>query len=477
MSTYSKAKVKIGVAITTHNRYDVFKKTYKEWQRYLPKGAVLHVIDDASEYKVPEATFRFDTNVGVAAAKTKSIELLMDEGCTHLALVDDDTYPISADWYKPYLASKEHHLQYIFTKFSTPDGQGHNLKDCVEIYRDKDIVGYSHVRGCFLWYTRAAIEAVGGFDPRYRVMGEHQDHSNRVHNVGLNTMRVMDVPNSNKLIHSSDEHREVASSIPAVDRASHLRRNKPLILLSKTSTEYFDYRTSKTAPRPTKKAPEQKPTRNVVLTSYFTGQVDSQRGYAWTPDYEQIVPLKESVEKHKQELVLLHNCFDLPNKVECTMDPYFNRVMRAYQYLRDHEEIDKVFMVDSTDVTMLNNPFPHMQPGKLYVGDEKEILGCRWVMQRTRTPLLRTFVARNSRQPLLNIGLIGGSREDVMLLLHSILSHYFDNIHANLVDMVVFNYVCYTKFKAKIVHGVGITNNIFKSYKPTESGTEFFLHK
>ena len=74
----------IGIGITTHNRYETFSKTLVEIKRYAPKDAKIVVVDDASDIPVPEATFRFDTNVGIAAGKNKCMELL-DE-CDHLFL-------------------------------------------------------------------------------------------------------------------------------------------------------------------------------------------------------------------------------------------------------------------------------------------------------------------------------------------------------------------------------------------------------
>lgn len=47
---------KIGIGITTHNRYDVFSKTLVEIKRLAPAGAEIVVVDDASDKPVPEAT-------------------------------------------------------------------------------------------------------------------------------------------------------------------------------------------------------------------------------------------------------------------------------------------------------------------------------------------------------------------------------------------------------------------------------------
>ena len=102
----------IGIAITTRNRRDIFQKTYAEIKRFAPSNSVLVVVDDASSVPCPEATFRFEQNVGIARAKNKCFELLYKAGCEHFFLFDDDCYPKCEDWYRPYVESREPHLNY-----------------------------------------------------------------------------------------------------------------------------------------------------------------------------------------------------------------------------------------------------------------------------------------------------------------------------------------------------------------------------
>ena len=95
----------IGVAITTHNRRDTALQTVATWKRMLPDGAIIIVVDDASVEPYPNADHRFDVNVGIAKAKNKCIELLIERGCDELFLADDDCYPTSLDWWKAYVES------------------------------------------------------------------------------------------------------------------------------------------------------------------------------------------------------------------------------------------------------------------------------------------------------------------------------------------------------------------------------------
>ncbi|MGK9527565.1 hypothetical protein O6482_25865, partial [Salmonella enterica subsp. enterica] len=47
----------------------------------------------------------------------------------------------------------------------------------------------------------------------------------------------------------------------------------------------------------------------MIITTYFTGQPDPQRGEVWKPDYEELRPLIDSM--RGQKLVILHDCFDV----------------------------------------------------------------------------------------------------------------------------------------------------------------------
>lgn len=469
--------MKIAITITTYNRPDVLLRGLAEQLKYMPEDAESHIfiVDDGSTdplspelFDRPLVTYyQFKQNRGIAAAKNKCLELAEEWGADHIFLFDSDTWPRRSGWEKPYINSREPHLMYIFTKFATEDKNGHNLSDCVEIYRDSAIVAYNHVRGCMLYIDRKVLDVVGGFDFRYgKAMYEHTDWSNRIHNAGLTSFRVMDVPNSQDLIYAMDEYREVPSSISRLERQVGLRENHALHAASLTSREFRPYKTTLSG------------TRDVIMTNYYTGVADFQRGKNWEADLDSISPLKESVEKHDVELVLLHDCFDLPNKVECTLDPYWNRILRAYEYLRENEDVRRVFMVDATDVTMLNNPFEGyaMEEGKIYAGDEGNLLVCKWIRDRAFLDPYRMFVMQNRNLRLLNAGIIGGSREDVMMVLHGLLTLYADS-KMKVNDMVAFNYLLRMRFGDRLVHRTGLVNNKFKSFKPTEGGREWFMHK
>lgn len=450
----------VGIGITTHNRGTVFRTALEAIRKHAPSGAAIVVVDDAGDEPVEEATFRFDRNAGIARAKNKCLELLVELGCTHLFLFDDDCWPIADGWEQPYIESAEPHLMYIFT--DTPLGR---LTDAREIYRDARHKAYTHPRGCMLYFERRVLDQVGGYDTRYGRWGyEHVDLSNRIYNAGLTSFRFADVVGSEELIFSCDERTNVGSSVSPAERFYLVRDLKARSEASYTSAEYREFRT-----RPVGTAAAQ----NVVLTTYLTAQPDPQRGISWTPNYEDLAELRRSVERHGRRLVVLHDCLDEPDTDLVTHvrvvpgtpggSPLYHRWLCYWRYLREHPEIDQVWCVDSTDVEMLRDPFPEMDD-RLYVGDEPAPLCIPWmVYQHGGSAKLLQFLSDNRGVPLLNAGVTGGRRETVLGFCRDIFDFCAGNareIGAN--DMGPFNYVARTWYAGMIVHGRQVTTEFRK---------------
>lgn len=229
----------IGIAITEHNRYDVFKKCYDEITRFLPPGAKLVVVDDASAKPVPEATFRFDRQAGVARAKNKCIELLYKAGCTEFFLFDNDAWPTCHEWWMPYVASPEHHLMYQFEDVKNPNRL---LGDSILLYRDDRIKAYSHSRGCMLYMSKKCIDTIGGMDPEFGLYGwEHPQYSCRAYNAGLTSFRYADVIGSENMFYSLDEESKVASSINHTSRMENIKKNMTRFEETKYSDAYIPF--------------------------------------------------------------------------------------------------------------------------------------------------------------------------------------------------------------------------------------------
>lgn len=448
----------IGIGITTHNRNQLVASTVAKMIELTPNAKVV-VVDDCSEYPVRidgVEVYRFSTNVGIAKAKNKCLELLAD--CENIFLFDDDTYPEKPLWYAPYVASKEHHLMYLFEDWAS----GVPVGDDSIVYEDGDIVAHAHARGCMLYVDQEVLRTVGGMDVRYgKAMNEHLDYSDRIYNAGLTTFPYMDVPNSNELIHSMDEYQETKSTISKIERGSLVVMNNALLRQNAGSSAYMPYG------------------RNAVVASYFTGVFDAQRvgtdQERWQTNTDAIHKLKHSVEYYGLQLDLIHNCFDdMPNLTTISRSPYFERWLKEWQYLRDHPEIEYCFVVDSTDVDMLRYPFNDMQAGVLYVGDEPEqTLANEWLLTRHLEPTVNNFFRQHQELPLLNCGVVGGTRQLVMDVCRDIYEYGFAHPEEQ-TEMGVFNWLMHTKYADKLEYGRHVTT-IFKQYEARSKA--WFRHK
>lgn len=443
-----------------------------------PEGSKLCIVDDASDEDYvlkweDRRVYRFDKNVGIARAKNKCFELLDD--CDHIFLFDDDTYPVVDKWWVPYIDSGEPHLMYIFQDFAT----GKKLNDNILLYQDGKLRAWSHPRGVMCYFRKECLQKVGGMDPAFGKWGwEHPQLSDRIFNAGLTKYRYADVVGSEKLFYSADEHQAVDSTVSGKVRAVQIQKNKAIYEQKRDSVEYIPY----------------KQKQNIVLTCYFTQVSDPQRGTKWKWDAEKLQPLIGSMSKldpEKEKLVILHDFKGLKNLtaydchyVETSINPYFQRWLSYYEYLTaNRDSIDKVFCVDATDVEMLKNPFSHMQPGKLYTGDEPGQIACEWMVKHHRQPQLLSFFKQYGAKQIANAGLLGGEVDTVIAFCKAMVDFYMtttaDAFHKKqegpgMTDMGAFNYIVYTKFGDKAMHGP-IVNTRFKANERND--ISWFRHK
>lgn len=475
----------IGVAITVQNRFEEADLAIRRWRSVLPAGAVLFVVDDASDTPYPRADFRFEAQAGIPRAKNKCLELLEDANVEHAFLSDSDFYPTAKDWWRPYILSPEPHLSYQFEDFQGPV----KLHDMIELYRDEKHVAYSAQRGCMLYYhLPTVLPQVGGFDPIYgRGMYEHTDLANRIHAAGLTTWRYADVVGSERLFHSMDEWREVSKrSIPDQEIKDLSERN------CKIHNERHSIRYAAYVPY----REEPPGTSNVLITTLLTANPDPQRGIKWDPSAKALAPWLETVERGEYPGVVLadelhqkdlkgYSSVKAERVPSSKMNVYYQRWMHIYQYLREHSEIQWVWCTDGSDVEVLRDPFEGMITGKLYVGEENKFLDNSWMRTHHPARSLQQFIHENRTKQLLNAGVVGGDRATVMEFAQLMVTEYNDiqcsrfwksdpSRGTEIGDMASFNKVAYEQFGGNLVHGPEVTTE-FGKFK--DNGKARFKHK
>lgn len=453
---------RIGITISTQNRHDILARTLAKIIEHTP-GAQIVVVDDGSDtpVNVPKGVhlIRHRTPKGIAAAKNAGIAALMDAGCQHLFLFDDDAYPIKDNWAQTYIDNPEPHLMRIF-----PDLSGdRKLGDIQCLYDDGQTLAYTGPRGVMLYATRPVIETVGGMDLVYGRWGwEHGDWSNRIYHAGLTSFRFADVAHGDELIHSLDEHEQVTRAVTPEERTELATKNAK-IHNHRMRTWYQAY----CPPAP----------RRVAITSLLTHTLDPQRGTHMDGGLASIKTWAESIQDAEPVVFVDHEVETLDGvtviRVPATeTNPYFRRWLLAYQYLRDNTDITQAWVTDGTDVVMLRPPWAQMLPGQVYVGSEPKTLDDHWMVTNHQSPTYQEFLATHHHKTMLNAGLLGGDRADIADYAHKITRFFFDleaerfwgndNSNPETGDMAAFNMVGYQHFNPKIVTGPQV-HTVFKT--------------
>lgn len=228
----------IAICITTRNRPEVLISSLDKWRLLKPDLAAIFIVDDASNIELPCWDYRFETQVGIAKAKNKCLELA--EGYDHVFLVDDDVYPKVLGWEKPYIQSGINHLALTFEKNSRGVHYSPSIRKEGEY---SGLISYTAPNGCFLYLTKEAIETAGGMRPEFGIWGfEHVEYSQRIHLLGLTPYPYMDIPNSLDLIHVCDYYNEVQSSIPSTDKRKSAQENMKIWEKIGGKAEYVSYK-------------------------------------------------------------------------------------------------------------------------------------------------------------------------------------------------------------------------------------------
>src|SRR5690606_41353633 len=114
-------------------------------------------------------------------------------------------------------------------------------------------------------------------------------------------------------------------------------------------------------------------------------------------------------------------------EVEPSINPYLQRHLSIFQWLRGNPDVGLVWCVDGTGVQMLRDPFPQMRRGVLYLGSEPTTLRNEWMLANHPDHKIQNFFKANPNLQLLNAGLIGGDCETGMAFFQSNTKQLLDN--------------------------------------------------
>lgn len=196
---------------------------------------------------------------------------------------------------------------------------------------------------------------------------------------------------------------------------------------------------------------------SIVLTAYLTSAPDpnhARGGRTWSADHSQmrslLAPLKNSVERFGREYKCITDVdIDGPEFIHVDQVPGANAYWRRWHefsaYLRTRTDVEFAVGIDGTDTEMLTDPFPHMQPGKVYVGSETCSFGSPIVKNegswlRVVGPMFIDWYERNEEKTVLNAGLMAADASTFQKFTHD--WFMFEDLGAT-NDMPSFSYLLY----------------------------------
>lgn len=202
----------IGLGICTYNRPEFFATCVSSVVEHLLPIASIWVNEDHSDEQyrarydeifdsLPPSVKvrRSEENQGVCRAKNSLLQSMMDAGCQHLFLLEDDQEILSRGAVNEYIRySQISGIEHMMFAHHGPANVGRLV--------DVDPSGielYLNCVGAYCYYTRNAIETVGLLPERYdKNCWEHVVHYADLARAGLCPAfwRFPDIPNSRSLI-------------------------------------------------------------------------------------------------------------------------------------------------------------------------------------------------------------------------------------------------------------------------------------
>jgi glycosyltransferase involved in cell wall biosynthesis len=188
---------KVGIGMTTYNAEHRIKQsafTVPKWMKHFV------IVNDGTPYdnsSYPEQAYliQHETNMSVGAAKNSAMQYLLDQGCEHIFLMEDDILikdeKVFEEYIKHSVVSGIKHLNFGLhgpankkgsTGFKTledrkdVDGEP-NPRMIIPYPEGNKIVLYPNCVGAFSYYHRSVLEKIGLFDPMFKNAWEHVEHT------------------------------------------------------------------------------------------------------------------------------------------------------------------------------------------------------------------------------------------------------------------------------------------------------------
>jgi len=198
--------MKIAIGITTFNRSKWLDEVIDNINKYTENEYRLVIACDSEESanycKKKEYNYIGGDRLGIAKNKNRCIKYFENYDYDYMFLFDDDTYPIKKGydnwWINGMKAFGVHAL--VFSPGKQYGEPMNKFKHGDYILQNFKLDG-----GCFLTFSKKAINTIGGFHPKFNIYGfEHSELNNRCYRAGLIPMERMSLANCDEWMEGKD---------------------------------------------------------------------------------------------------------------------------------------------------------------------------------------------------------------------------------------------------------------------------------
>ena len=188
---------KLGVAMVTYNAENRIKQTSPLIPKWVKHFVIVNDGTPYDESYYPEHAhiIQHETNLGVGQAKTTAMKYLMDLGCEHIFVIEDDILIKNENVFQEYVKTSSYtgikHLNFALhgpankkgsKGFTTLDDRKDsnaepNPRIIIPYENGVEIALYPNSVGAFSYYHRSVLEKIGYFDPVFKNAWEHVEHT------------------------------------------------------------------------------------------------------------------------------------------------------------------------------------------------------------------------------------------------------------------------------------------------------------
>jgi glycosyltransferase involved in cell wall biosynthesis len=165
-------KNKIGVGIVTYNSEDYFKTLYES----LPLARIneLVVVNGGNHYRENYAChwIQHNTNCYPAICRNDAVNFLMNRGCEHIFLIEDDMIIKDPNIFEKYIKSSEvsglKYFSYVSTSWESGEPGNRTPRLTIEYTPEVSISFFKNMCNEFTYHHYTAFEDTGLYDTQFR---------------------------------------------------------------------------------------------------------------------------------------------------------------------------------------------------------------------------------------------------------------------------------------------------------------------